>query len=50
MPATTTVSQFLRSVSAVAWMSSKNSSVMLLGRWSHPKKSLPAQVPFSKAS
>jgi hypothetical protein len=26
-----------------------NSGVMLDGRWSHPKKSLPGQVPYSRA-
>mgnify|MGYP005611295323 CR=1 FL=1 len=25
-------------------------AVMLLGRWSHPRKSFPGQVPFSNAS
>ena len=49
MPATTTTSHFSRRVSAAACTSAMNSFVMLVGRCSHPRKSLPGHVPFSRA-
>ena len=49
MPATTTVSQFSRSVCTQACSFVMNSAVMLLGKWSQPRKSLPAHVPASRA-
>ena len=50
MPATTTTSHFRRSVSATACTSSRNAGVMLVGRCSQPRKSLPGHVPFSSAT
>ena len=49
MPATTMVSQWARSVAAHSLMEARNSGVMLLGRCSQPRKSLPGQVPSSRA-
>jgi hypothetical protein len=42
-------SQFALRVSAHACNSLRKAGVMLEGRWSHPKKSLPGHVPSSSA-
>ena len=49
MPATTMVSQFSRITCAVCLRSARCSAVMPEAKWSHPRKSLPGQVPSSSA-